>query len=110
MRQGLCSYPAQLVSALYFAPRSKALGTTKGAGIMCGSVGSRGYVGTGPTSTPLLVWSPALEHWGPPRQQGLCSHRYHLWANFYFVPRFEALATPQAAGVMQPPGPLVGQC
>ena len=54
---------------------------------------------------PLLILSPALKGWGPPRPQGLRCHLAHLWATADFVPRCEALGTPWAAGVMQPPGP-----
>ena len=48
------------------------------------------HVATGPTYGPLLILSPALKHWGPPRQQGLCSHPAHLWATSDFVSGSEA--------------------
>ena len=61
------------------------------------------------TCGPPLILSPALKRWGPPpRRQGLCSHPAHWWAISDFVPRFEAVGTPEAVGVMEPPGPLVG--
>ena len=70
--------------------------------------GGRGYVATRPTCGPLLIVSPALKRWGPPRLQGLCSRPSHLWATsdcfprseVLGTPRFQALGTPQAAGVM----------
>ena len=65
-----------------------------------GPPGSRGYVDTSPTCGPLLVLPPALKRWGPPRRQWLCSHLAHLWATSDFAPRYEALGTPQAVGVM----------
>ena len=60
----------------------------------------RGYVATHPTCGPPLILSPALKCWGPPGWQGLCSHLAHLWATSDFVPCFEVVGTPQAAGVM----------
>ena len=62
--------------------------------------GGGGYVTTLPTCGSLLILPPALKPWGPPRQQGLCSHLAHLWATSESAPRFEAVGTPQAAGVM----------
>ena len=44
----------------------------------------------------------------PPRQQALCSHLAHLWATSDYAPRSEAVGTPQNAGLMLPPCPLVG--
>ena len=41
---------------------------------------SRGCVANLPTCGPLLILSPALRRWGPPRQQGLCSQSALLWA------------------------------
>ena len=52
-----------------------------------------------PTCGPFLILSPAMKPWGPPRRQGLGSHSAHMWATFYFVPRYEALGTPETAGV-----------
>ena len=43
--------------------------------------------------------SPALERWGPPKRQGLCSHPAHLWATSHYVPRSGALGTPEVARV-----------
>ena len=62
----------------------------------------------GPICGPLLIPYPAMERWRPPIQQGLCYHRVHLWASSDSVPRSESLGTPEAAGVMLPPGPFVG--
>ena len=53
-----------------------------------------------PTCGPLLTVPPAVPRCGAPRRQGLCSHLAHLWAISYCAPRFEAVGTPQAAGVM----------
>ena len=97
---------------------------------------SRGYVTTGSICGPVLILSPALKVWGPPRRQGLCYHRAHLWATSDSVTalkrwgplilqglcyhrahlwatsdsvhRSEVLGTPHIAGVMLPPGPFVG--
>ena len=52
-----------------------------------------------PTCGPFLILSPAMKHWGPPRRQGLGSHYAHMWAISDFVPRYEALGTPETAGV-----------
>ena len=52
-----------------------------------------------PTCGPFLLLSPAMKHWGPPRWQGLGSHCAHMWATSYFVPRYEALGTPETVGV-----------
>ena len=60
------------------------------------------HVATGPTYGPLLILSPALKGFGPPpppRRQGLCHQWAHLWPTSDFVPRSEALGTPQTAGV-----------
>ena len=35
------------------------------------------HLATLPTCGPLLILSPALRRWGPPRRQGLCSHLAH---------------------------------
>ena len=86
-----------------------------------------GYVATLPTCGPLLILPPALKRWGPPKRQGLSRHLAHLWATFdstllsealrtpkrqgyvatfrtcgphRILPRFEAVGTPQTAGVM----------
>ena len=61
-------------------PRSEVLGTPDG----------RGYVTKLPTCGPVLILSPVLKRWGPPRRQGLCSQYAHLWATADFVPRSEA--------------------
>ena len=42
----------------------------------------------------------ALKRWGPPGLHGLGSHLAHLWATSDCAPRFEALGTPQAVGVI----------
>ena len=52
-----------------------------------------------PTCGPPLLPPPALKRWGPPGQQGLCSHLAHLWATCESAPRSEAVATPQAVWV-----------
>ena len=70
--------------------------------------GKEFYVATWPSCGPLLVLYPDLKLWEPPRRQGLCSHPSHLWATSDSVPRCKAMGTPQAAGVMYPPSPLVG--
>ena len=69
---------------------------------LCGGDPSdgRGYVATLPTCGPLLILSPALKGWGPPRRQELCSHLAHLWATSNSAARSQAVGTPQAAGVM----------
>ena len=84
---------------MILSPRCEALGTPPGG---------RGYVTTGPICGPLLIPYPALKRWRPPRRQGLCYHRAHLWATSDCFPRSEALGTPQAAGVMLPLGPFGG--
>ena len=58
------------------------------------------YLATLPTDGPLLILPRALKRWGPPQQQGLCSHLAHLWATSDFAPRSKAVVTPQAARVM----------
>ena len=59
------------------------------------------YVANLTTCGSLPFFSPALKCWEPPpRLQGLCSHLAHLWALSDFIPRFEALGSPQMAGVM----------
>ena len=67
-----------------------------------------GYVSTRPICGPLLIWSPAPKRWGLLKRQGLCSHPACLWETADFVPRFEALGTPQASHVMYPTGPVAG--
>ena len=67
-----------------------------------------GYVATLPTCGPLLILPPALRQQGSRRRQGLCSHLAHLWATFDSSPRSEAEGILQAAGVTEPPCPLVG--
>ena len=47
-----------------------------------------------PTCGPLLILSPALKRWGPPRRQRLCSHLAHFWTTSDSVPRSESLGTP----------------
>ena len=47
-----------------------------------------------------MILPPALKRWGPPRQQGLCSHLAHLWATSDSAPRFEAVEFPQTVGVV----------
>ena len=59
-----------------------------------------GYVATLPSCGPVLILRPALKRWRPPRRQGLLSHLAHLWATSDSAPRFEAVETPKAAGVM----------
>ena len=53
-----------------------------------------------PTCGPSLILPPALKRWGPQRRQGLRSHVAHLWVTYDSTPRFEAVGTPKAAGVM----------
>ena len=59
-------------------------------------------------SGPVLILYPALKRWGARRRHGLCSQSAHLWASSDFVPRSEALGTPQTAQVMLPIRLLVG--
>ena len=40
--------------------------------LTCVGPNGRGYVATRPAFGPLLIWSPALKRWGPPRRQQLC--------------------------------------
>ena len=47
-----------------------------------------------PVSQMLKVWTV------PRTRQGLCSHLAYLWATSDFAPRYKAVGTPQAAGVM----------
>ena len=49
---------------------------------------------------PFSFFSPALNHPGPPRRQGLCRQRAHLWATSDFLHHPEAFGTPEIAGVM----------
>ena len=52
-----------------------------------------------PTSGPLLIMPPALQRWGSPRRQGLCSHLAHKWAtsdSAYHRLRLNSAATPTA--------------
>ena len=119
IRQGLCSHLTHLWSTSDFAPRCEAVGTPRRQGL-CSHIahlwatsdsaprfeavgtppGGRGYVATLPTCGPLLILPRALKRWGPPTWQGLCSHLAHSWATFDSAPRFEAVGTPQTAGVM----------
>ena len=59
----------------------------------------KGYVSP-PTCGPPLIVPPALKRWGPPTRQGLCSNPANLWSTSDSAPRFEAVGTPKAAGVM----------
>ena len=47
-----------------------------------------GYVATQPICWSVLIVSPTVWHWGPPRRQALCTHPAHLWATSDFVPLF----------------------
>ena len=38
-----------------------------------------------PDMSPMIL-SPAVNRWGPPRRQGLCSQPAHLWTISYFAP------------------------
>ena len=88
-RQGLCSQRAHLWATFDCVASYKVLGTP---------LRGKGYVATLPTCGSLLILSPALKRWGPPRRQRLCSHAAHLWASSDYVPHFEALATPRRQG------------
>ena len=63
-------------------------------------LGATGYVANRPTRGPSLDSYPRSAAWGSPSCKGLCSHVAHLWATSNFVSHFEALGTPQTAGVM----------
>ena len=84
-QQELCSQSAHLWGNSNFVPRREEFGNPQTAGV---------YVANLPIYGPLLVLSPSLKRWGPPRWQGLCSQSAHLWVNSDLVPRFEALGTP----------------
>ena len=88
MQQGLCSNLTHLWATLDFVPPLRSIGD------------GRGYVATRATCGPSLILPSALKHWGPPRQQGLCSHVSNLWATSDFVPCCEVFRTRQAAGVI----------
>ena len=51
-------------------------------------------VATRPIYGPIVILSPALKHWGPPRRYGLCSHGAHLWSTSVFVPCCEVSPPP----------------
>ena len=42
---------------------------------------------------------PAMNWWGPPRQQGLCRHPAHFRATSHFALRSEAVGTPFRQGL-----------
>ena len=88
-RQGLGSHYAHMWAISAFVP-VQSIGDPRDG---------RGCVATMPTCGPLFILSPAMKHWGSPRRQGLGSHCAHMWATFYFVPCYEALGTPETAGV-----------
>ena len=46
---------------------------------------SWGYVATTPTFGPLLIWSPALKRWGPPRWLRLRRHQARIWALLIWI-------------------------
>ena len=46
----------------------------------------------------MLILSPALRRWKPPRRHGSCSQSAHLWATANFVSRSEELGTPDSTG------------
>ena len=50
------------------------------------------------TCGPFVLLSPCRAL-GTPETAGLGSHCAHMWAIFYFVPRYETLGTPEMAGV-----------
>ena len=51
-----------------------------------------------PTCGQLLILLPSLNWWRPPRLQGLCSQRAHLWATSGSAPRFEVVGNPGGRG------------
>ena len=53
------------------------------------------HVANLPTLGPLLILSPALKRWGPPRWQGLCSHHAHLWATSDLSPALKDWGPPK---------------
>ena len=59
-----------------------------------------------PTCGPLPVLPSALKCWGPPRQQGLCSHPSHLWATFDYSRRSEVVGPPKRQGISSRPAYL----
>ena len=71
-RQGLCSHRADLWAIFDCVPCSKAVGILRAVRVM---------QPPGPTCRPPLILTSALKRWGPLRQQRLCSHPAHLWAN-----------------------------
>ena len=66
----------------------------------CRSMGGRAYVATWPTCWSLLILSPAPKRWEHARRYGVCSHPVQLWATADFAPRYGALGTLQATGIM----------
>ena len=65
-----------------------------------------GYRATWPFCGPPLILSPPLKWSGTPYRNSYVGTR-RLWATRDFAPRSEAVGTPKAARLMQPPGPLV---
>ena len=127
-RQGLCSQSAHLWATSEFVPRFIVGDPPKQQGLCsqcthvwatsdfvlrCEALGNppngRDYVANPPTRAPLLILSSAVKCWGAPKQKGLCSQSTHLRATSDFVPCFEALGTPQMAGLSSepPPPPLL---
>ena len=53
-----------------FVPSSEAL---------CTPPKDKGHVAHVPTCGPLVILSPTLKRWGPPRRQGRCSQAAHMW-------------------------------
>ena len=86
----LCSQPVHFWATSDSAPRCEAVGTPE----------DKGYVATRPTYGPPPILPPALKRSGPPKRHGLCSHLAQLRATSDSTPRFEAVGSPQAVGVM----------
>ena len=98
-RHGLCSRPAHLWATLDSTACFEAVEIPPDG---------RGYVATRPTCGLPLLLPPTLKQLAPPEWQGLCFHPAHLWGTSHSAPSSIVVVIHQAAGVMWPPGPLLG--
>ena len=69
--------PCQLVGHFQFVPVLSSGGDPPSG---------RDYVATLPTCGSLVILPPAVQQWGSPKRQGLCSHLAHLWATSDSLP------------------------